>query len=45
MLAKLTTIGSEKVQFQAGLRYWAHSPSGGPDGVGARFTITFLFPK
>jgi hypothetical protein len=45
MVAKLTTMGSQKVQFQAGLRYWAHSPAGGPDGVGARFAVTFLFPK
>jgi len=44
-VAKLTAIGSQRVQFQAGLRYWAHSSSGGPDGVGARFAVTFLFPK
>ena len=44
MVAKLTTIGSQKVQFQAGLRYWAHSASGGPDGVGARLAVIFLFP-
>jgi len=44
-VAKLTAIGSQRVQFQAGLRYWAHSASGGPDGVGARFAVTFLFPK
>ena len=43
-VAKLTTIGSQKVQFQAGLRYWAHSAPDGPDGVGARFAVTFLFP-
>jgi hypothetical protein len=44
-VAKLTTISSQKVQFQAGLRYWAHSARGGPDGVGARFAVTFLFPN
>ena len=44
-VAKLTSIGGQRVQFQAGLRYWAHSPAGGPDGVGARFAVTFLFPK
>ena len=45
MVAKLTSIGGQKVQFQAGLRYWAHSAAGGPNGVGARFAMTFLFPK
>ena len=44
-VAKLTAIGTQRVQFQAGLRYWAHAASGGPDGVGARFAVTFLFPK
>ena len=44
-VAKLTVIGSQRVQFQAGLRYWVHSPSGGPVGVGARFAVTFLFPE
>ena len=44
-ISKLTSIGGQRVQFQAGLRYWADSPDNGPDGVGARFGITFLFPK
>jgi len=44
-VAKLTAIGGQKLQFTAGLRYWAHSASGGPDGVGARLVVTFLFPK
>jgi hypothetical protein len=44
-VAKLTAISSQRVQFTAGLRYWAHSASGDPDGVGARFAVTFLFPK
>jgi len=44
-VAKLTTIGSQKVQFLAGLRYWADSPTNGPDDFGARFQVSFLFPK
>jgi hypothetical protein len=29
-----------------GVRYWAVSPEdAGPEGSGARFGITFLFPK
>ena len=45
MISKLTTIGGQKVSFQGGVRYWADSPDSGADGFGARFTITFLFPK
>jgi hypothetical protein len=44
-IAKLTTLGSQKVQFQVGARYWAESPAQGPDGFGASAKITLLFPK
>lgn len=44
MVAKLTTIGDQRVQFLAGARYWADSPAGGPDGWGFRGQLTFLFP-
>jgi len=44
-ISKVTTIGSQKVQFQGGGRYWAESPHGGPDDFGASVKITFLFPK
>ena len=44
-ISKLTTIGSQKVQFQVGSRYWAESPRGGPDDFGVTVKITFLFPK
>jgi hypothetical protein len=44
-ISKLTTIGSQKVQFQVGGRYWAKSPRGGPDDFGASVKITFLFPR
>jgi len=44
-VSKLTTIGKQKVQFQAGVRYWADSPTGGPEDFGARGQVTFLFPK
>jgi hypothetical protein len=45
LLGKVTRIGSQRVQFQGGVRYWANSPPGGPDDFGASFKITFLFPK
>lgn len=43
--SKLTTIGEQKVTFEVGLRYWADSPSGGPEDLGSRFNVTFLFPR
>lgn len=44
-VAKLTSIGRQKVQLMAGLRYWTDSPTGGPDDLGIRFQVTFLYPK
>jgi hypothetical protein len=44
-ISKLTTIGSQKVQFQIGVRYWAESPRGGPEDFGTSFKVTFLFPR
>lgn len=45
-VSKLTAIGSQKIQFQLGARYFAHTPTpgGGPDW-GLRFGVTFLFPE
>lgn len=44
-ISKLTPIGSQKVQFQLGGRYWADSPREGPDDFGVSLKITFLFPR
>ena len=44
MVAQLVKLGKLPVQFQVGTRYYAETPSGGPDW-GLRFTVTFLFPK
>ncbi len=44
-VSKLTTIAGQKVQFQIGARYWAKEADNGPEGFGARFQVTFLFPK
>jgi hypothetical protein len=43
--ARLVEIGSQPVSLQAGVRYWAESPDGGPEGFGFRFGATLLFPK
>jgi len=44
-VAKLVRFGKQPVSFAAGPRYWANSPSGGPEGLGLRFAVTLLFPK
>lgn len=44
-VAKLVTFGEQPVSLTAGVRYWAESPEGGPEGLGLRLAVTFLFPK
>ena len=43
-IAKLVKFGTQPVQFQAGVRYWAENPDTGAHDLGARFNIIFLFP-
>lgn len=43
--ARLVRIGGQPVSLQAGLRYWAKSPEGGPRGFGFRIGTTILFPR
>lgn len=45
VVSKLTRIGNQPVSFGVGVKYWAESAPGGPEGLGFRFTTTFLFPK
>lgn len=46
MISQLIKVGQQRLQLQAGARYWAESPDAvGPQGWGARLTVTFLFPK
>jgi len=44
-VTQLLKIGSQPVSLQAGLRYWAESPEGGPEDLGFRLVLTLLFPK
>ncbi|MFH0729062.1 MAG: transporter [Pseudomonadota bacterium] len=44
-ISQLLKIGKLPIQISAGVRYWAESPANGPEGFGARGTLTFLFPK
>jgi hypothetical protein len=43
-VSKLVHFGDQPVSLQAGVRYWAESPASGPEGLGARLGVTFLFP-
>jgi hypothetical protein len=44
-VAQIVPIGGRPVSFTGGLRYWLDSPPGGPEGWGARFVVTLLFPR
>lgn len=44
-VSKLVKLDEQPISLTAGLRYWAESPDGGPDGLGFRTAITLLFPK
>jgi hypothetical protein len=45
IVSKLLNIEGQMVSLGAGARYWAESPDAGPEGFGARFVVTFLFPE
>lgn len=45
MATQMLRVGGQPLTLQAGARYWADRPDGGPDGWGFRFAVTFLFPR
>jgi hypothetical protein len=44
-VSKLVKIDEQPISLTAGLRYWAAAPDNGPEGLGFRLGLTFLFPK
>ncbi|SEH68987.1 hypothetical protein SAMN05216228_10063 [Rhizobium tibeticum] len=44
-VAKLITVNKQPISLTAGIRYWADAPDNGPNGLGFRVALTFLFPK
>jgi hypothetical protein len=42
---KVQRWGNQLVSLGGGLRYWIETPDSGPEGLGARLILTFLFPK
>lgn len=45
MVSKVTRIGDQLVSIGGGLRWWADSSPGGPEGLGVRFVVTLLYPR
>ncbi|WP_395396497.1 hypothetical protein [Novosphingobium sp. BL-8A] len=44
-VSKLLKFGKQPVSIGGGIRYWISSPDNGPEGLGARLSVTFLFPS
>lgn len=44
-VSQLLRLGNQMVQVGGGVRYWAASPSAGPEGWGFRLNFTLLYPK
>ncbi len=42
---KVVQLGDLPVSIGGGLRYWLEHADGGPEGLGLRLVMTFLFPK
>ncbi len=45
MVTQVGKIGNQLISYGAGVKYYAQSPEGGPQGWGARFVFTMMFPK
>ena len=45
MVTQVMKLGNQLVSVGGGVRYWAKSTDGGPEGVGVRLQFTLLFPK
>ena len=45
MVTKVGKIGKQMVSYGGGVKYYAKSPDGGPQGWGGRLVFTLLFPK
>ncbi|HEX5010560.1 MAG TPA: transporter [Planctomycetota bacterium] len=45
VVSKVTRIGSQLVSIGGGLRWYADSTPGGPEGLGVRLVFTLLYPR
>ena len=44
-VAQMLKLGPQIFQVTLGARYWASTPSSGPEGWGYRIVVTLLYPK
>ena len=44
-VTQVMKLGNQLVSVGGGVRYWAESTDGGPEGLGVRLMLTLLFPK
>jgi hypothetical protein len=44
-VSKVFNFGGQLVSLGGGVKYYADSTDGGPEGWGGRLVATFLFPK
>ena len=45
IIAQVLKIGPQLIQLKAGIRYWADSAPGDPEGWGVKVGLVLLFPK
>ena len=45
MVTKVTKIGGQLISYGGGVNYHVSAPDNAPEGWGARFLLTFIFPK
>jgi len=45
IIAQVLKIGLQLIQLKAGIRYWADSAPGDPEGWGFKMGFVLLFPK
>ena len=45
LVTKVVRVGGQLLSVGGGVRYFADSPEGGPEGLGARIQLTLLFPN
>jgi hypothetical protein len=45
VISKVVRFGKQPVSFGGGIRCWATSTPGGPQGCGMRMVVTLIFPK
>lgn len=45
LVTRIVPFGSQLTSIGVGVRYWADSPPGGPEGFGLRLQLVLLFPR